>query len=319
LLKQPLVSVIIPNYNHAQFLGVRIESVLRQTYKNFEIIILDDCSTDDSKLIIEKFRYIEKIKDIIYNFSNSGNTFNQWKKGIQLAKGDYVWIAESDDFCEPELLEQLVKAHTENGNIGLAYCHSLPVNDQNIVYDRSDWWMTRVNQTRWQSDYINSGIDEIENYLSIQCTIPNASAVLFNIESFQHIDWNIMHYKVCGDWYVYVTILRYYNIAYIARSMNYHRNHHNNARTLYKKNIIIEQYEIISYIDSICEINKSSAYKNSLNERMEGLLALLRSNSIRLKDIAILFPKMLATDNFFIFRFFKIIIFKILRIHVNFR
>ena len=62
-----MVSVIIPNYNHAPFLVERIESVLNQSYPDFEVIILDDCYTDSSKEIIEKYRNNPKISQIIYN------------------------------------------------------------------------------------------------------------------------------------------------------------------------------------------------------------------------------------------------------------
>ena len=84
------VSVIIPNYNHAPFLKERIDSVLQQTYTDFEVIILDDCSTDNSKEIIETYRMHPKVVHIEYNVVNSGSTFKQWKKGIDLTKGEWI-------------------------------------------------------------------------------------------------------------------------------------------------------------------------------------------------------------------------------------
>src|SRR5690606_9831849 len=104
----PEVSVIIPNYNHARYLNQRIDSVLRQTFTDFEVIILDDCSKDDSREVIEKYRGNKKITHIVYNAQNSGSTFGQWKKGIALAKGRFIWIAESDDWCEETFLERLL-------------------------------------------------------------------------------------------------------------------------------------------------------------------------------------------------------------------
>lgn len=81
----PLVSVIVPNYNHARFLEERMESVLGQTYQNIEVIILDDCSTDNSREVIEKYRNNPKVAKIVYNDANSGSPFRQWKKGMELA------------------------------------------------------------------------------------------------------------------------------------------------------------------------------------------------------------------------------------------
>jgi cellulose synthase/poly-beta-1,6-N-acetylglucosamine synthase-like glycosyltransferase len=83
-------------YRHytGRYLRKRIESVLNQTYPNFEIIILDDCSVDSSKKIIEQYQNEQSISHIIYNSKNSGSPFKQWQKGFELAKGEYIWIAE---------------------------------------------------------------------------------------------------------------------------------------------------------------------------------------------------------------------------------
>ena len=113
-MTNPLVSVIIPNYNHAKFLKERIESVLNQTYKNFEIIILDDKSTDDSVGIIKQYADNNYVKHILINEKNSGSPFRQWLKGFELAKGELIWIAESDDSCENSFLYTLVSEFRQN-------------------------------------------------------------------------------------------------------------------------------------------------------------------------------------------------------------
>lgn len=94
-----LVSVIVPNYNHAQYLDIRLKSILAQTYTDFEIIILDDNSIDNSKEIIKRYEKDVHISHIICNKTNSGSPFIQWNRGFQYAKGDLIWIAESDDCC----------------------------------------------------------------------------------------------------------------------------------------------------------------------------------------------------------------------------
>lgn len=100
------VSVIIPNYCHARFLNRRIDSVLNQTYGDFEVIILDDCSSDNSRDIIETYRHHPRVSHIVYNEKNSGSTFIQWDKGFELAQGEYIWIAESDDEAAPTSFEE---------------------------------------------------------------------------------------------------------------------------------------------------------------------------------------------------------------------
>ena len=94
----PLVSVIVPNYNHARYLEQRLDSVFGQTYPNFEVIILDDSSTDNSLEIINRYKYNPHLSQIVVNKTNSGSVFKQWAKGLSLAKGEWIWIAESDDY-----------------------------------------------------------------------------------------------------------------------------------------------------------------------------------------------------------------------------
>lgn len=118
----PLVSVIVPNYNHARFLDERMESILGQTFQNFEVIILDDLSTDNSREVIEKYRNDPHVSQIVYNEQNSGSPFKQWNKGFRLAKGKLVWIAESDDSCEPTMLERLVRCFEQHPDLSYAFC-----------------------------------------------------------------------------------------------------------------------------------------------------------------------------------------------------
>jgi len=79
----PLVSIIIPNYNHARYLEQRLDSVFNQTYQNFEVIILDDCSTDNSLEIIEKYKDNPHLSLVVVNETNSGSSYKQWDNGIK--------------------------------------------------------------------------------------------------------------------------------------------------------------------------------------------------------------------------------------------
>ena len=93
--------------NHARFLPKRVDSILGQTFQDFELILLDDCSTDDSRSILSKYADDPRVR-IELNEVNSGSPFKQWNEGVRLAHGGYVWIAESDDYADEKLLERLV-------------------------------------------------------------------------------------------------------------------------------------------------------------------------------------------------------------------
>src|ERR1700730_3220781 len=103
----PKLTVIVPNYNHERFLAKRLESILNHTFQDVELILLDDCSTDNSRLILSQSVRDHRVR-IEFNDVNSGSTFKQWNKGVHLAQGKYIWIAESDDYADVHLLERLV-------------------------------------------------------------------------------------------------------------------------------------------------------------------------------------------------------------------
>ena len=225
----PQVSVIIPNYNHALFLQQRIESVLKQTYQDFEIILLDDASTDNSRDVISQYNNHPKIQ-ICLNDKNSGSPFKQWNKGLEKARGKYIWIAESDDYAEPNFLETLVPLLENNDRVGLAYCQSYVADEKGNILKTNHWWTDALSKTRWQHDFINSGIDECQNYIGVKNTIPNASAVLFRKDILNKVGDTEQSMTLCGDWMAWIEVLLKSDIAYSSQVLNYFRHHGDSVR-----------------------------------------------------------------------------------------
>jgi glycosyltransferase involved in cell wall biosynthesis len=89
----PRVSVNIPSYNHTRPLRLRIKSVLRQTYQDLELILLDDCSTDEGRSILFEYPTDPRVR-LEFNEKNSGGASKRWNKGVRQARGQYIWIAE---------------------------------------------------------------------------------------------------------------------------------------------------------------------------------------------------------------------------------
>ena len=162
--QHPQVSVVIPNYNHAPYLPQRIESVLNQTFRDFEVIILDDKSTDGSVEIIRRYSGDPRVVEIIVNEENSGSPFSQWKRGVEKAKGEWVWFAESDDYAEPDFLERMLSA-VAGDNVGLIYCDSMVEGDDK---GQAENFSTRKNQRfgtdRWSRSHENNGVEEIGDF-----------------------------------------------------------------------------------------------------------------------------------------------------------
>lgn len=228
---QTKISVIIPNYNYSDFIIERIDSILQQTYPIYELIVLDDASTDDSvSKIKEKIKAIEhsypdiKIK-FIANPKNSGSVFSQWQKGIQNATGEYLWIAEADDSCSSEFLSSIMK--NIDSKIVIAYTDSKRINEYgNTLSDSCQDLVDIWHSGRWQTDYKNNGTDEIINYLSANNTIINVSSVVWkNIPQLIEIFESAKRFKIAGDWYIYSKVLRFGDILYLAQPLNYYRKH----------------------------------------------------------------------------------------------
>lgn len=217
------ISVIIPNYNHGQYLKERIDSILNQTYNNFEIIILDDASTDNSKEIIEKYRNNKFVSAIIYSETNSGSPFNQWVKGIKLAKYEWIWIAESDDLASKHFLEEAVITILQNKDIGFYYCNSLIENNDKYSIATSDKSKTLLHRNDWDNNYIVNGLEEINSGLKYFSNIPNCSAVLMKTNYVVKHLAIIQNFKYCGDWYLYISILKEAKVAYNKNILNIFR------------------------------------------------------------------------------------------------
>lgn len=107
-----LVSIIMPSWNTAQFIAESIQSVINQTYKNWELLIVDDCSTDDTDNIVEPFLTDARIK-YFKNEKNSGAALTR-NRAMREAKGEWIAFLDSDDLWMPEKLEKQIRFMNEH-------------------------------------------------------------------------------------------------------------------------------------------------------------------------------------------------------------
>ncbi|WP_242112577.1 glycosyltransferase family 2 protein [Luteimonas aquatica] len=212
---QPEVSVVVPNYNHAPYLAQRIDSVLAQTCQDFELILLDDCSTDDSRAVIERYRGHPRVAHIVCNERNGGSVFQQWDRGIALARGRYVWIAESDDWCEPSLLDTLLAGMRGDPDCAISYCQTSAVADDGRIL--------------WQSGHPRlservDGAEFIRKYLS-RVSIYNASMALWRRDLYPRIPRDFTGYRMCGDWMFWIALAQLGNVHISGKVLSYFRRH----------------------------------------------------------------------------------------------
>jgi glycosyltransferase involved in cell wall biosynthesis len=224
----PKVSVVVPNYNHARFLPKRIDSILAQTLQDFELILLDDCSMDDSRSILHSYACSPRVRTE-FNSINSGSPFRQWNKGVKLARGEYVWIAESDDYADECFLEKLVARLDAEPSAAFAYCRSWRVTSDDRSEGFADVWFP---PDRWTADYCTDGRSECRNYLVLGNIIPNASAVVFRKAVYECVGGADESLRLCGDWKLWAAMALTGKVAYVAEALNYFRFHDASVRKL---------------------------------------------------------------------------------------
>jgi glycosyltransferase involved in cell wall biosynthesis len=227
----PKVAVILPNYNHARYLPRRIDSVLNQTFQDFELLIMDDCSTDDSRAVIASYAGRPKVRTLL-NEANSGSTFKQWNKGVAATRSRYVWFAESDDYADPRLLERLVGLLDAHSSVGVAYCESNVIDAEGTVLRTThDDFLGVGGAGHWHSDFVAGGRDECARYLSQQNMIPNASATVFRRDLFEAVGGADASMRLCGDWKMWAAMLLRSDLAHVAEPLNFYRFHAQNVRS----------------------------------------------------------------------------------------
>jgi glycosyltransferase involved in cell wall biosynthesis len=241
-LRMPKVSVIVPNYNHEPFLRRRLETIYGQTYKNFEVLLLDDCSSDQSRSVLNEYAAAHsEITRTIYNDQNSGSAFRQWAKGLKEATGELVWIAESDDFCDERLVEVLIRCFDDEAVL-LAYGNSVFVDREEAPLDPSDAFEGHVKDLncgdKWTGPYVETARNEVISALGVKNTIPNASSVVFKrpVDMPLLDDESWLSMRAAGDWVFYLHVLRGGKIAYRPDAINFFRRYKGSAAELtYKR------------------------------------------------------------------------------------
>lgn len=246
-----MISVIVPNYNHAPYLQQRITSILGQTFPDFELILLDDCSTDGSREIMNGYSGNPRVSHIVFNESNSGSAFRQWDKGIALAQGEWIWVAESDDYAEPTFLERL-----------MAEVSKVP--DSVLVY-AATWWVDEQGNKMWetpQSGSVNiyNGVDFIRKKLAVCNSIANVSECIFRRDRFRPSEtYRYENMRLCGDWFFYVLLAEQGSVVEVAEPLSYYRQHSSNISSKAETQglTFLEGTDVLEYMIHRCHLRTS--------------------------------------------------------------
>ncbi len=258
----PKVSVIVPNYNHARYLPARLGSIREQTFRDFELIFLDDVSTDNSLGVAEAFAREFPMR-IVANEVNSGTPFAQWNKGVELAAGEMVWIAESDDVSEPRFLERVVGMLEAHPAAALAYASSRRMDAEGAVGLRVEDNYRSMDAELWEADHCGEGPEACRRFLCHANIICNASAAVIRREAYREAGGADVTFRYCGDWELWSRLMARASYGYVAEPLNYHRRHTGSIRNAEQQEQAIR--EMIRILEGlmVCPGLGETVYRNA--------------------------------------------------------
>lgn len=200
---EPLVSVIIPNYNHAQYLGDAIRSVLAQTYRNYEIIVIDDGSTDNSRAVATEFG--ERVN---YIYQNNAGLSAARNTGINASNGSLIGVLDADDMYEPDYLNVLVAALQEHPDAAGVYCGYQFVDDLNRP-------LPQVEARQVKPDRLYAAL--LEGNFFVPESIFLRRSVYEDVGLFDE------SLRACEDWDVWLRVAKKYKLIHSPKILTRHR------------------------------------------------------------------------------------------------
>ncbi|MEX2396948.1 MAG: glycosyltransferase, partial [Balneolales bacterium] len=207
LPKTPLVTIVIPTYNHGQFIGEAIESIFAQDYKNYEIVIIDDGSLDNTEEVVSNYEGIKYLKQKNQGLSASRNI------GLQNSKGEYITFLDADDVLQPNAITTNVQHFTKNKN-----CAFVSGNHKRIAVDGREIAPPQIS-------YISSNHYEAflkGNYIGMHGTVMYNKKILLEEGGFN------TNLAVCEDYDLYLRLSRKHKIFSHQQIIASYRQHDNN-------------------------------------------------------------------------------------------
>lgn len=225
-----LVSIIVTSYNHSEYLEQRLTSLLNQTYKNIEIIVIDDCSTDDSLDVLTKFEQFSNI--MIHALKKNQGYAAACNIGVGFSRGEFIMFAECDDFNEPTHVEILLEALHFNQSAGIVFCRSNMVDSHGKRFGSDFDYREAEFQKLCKTDTLIPQ-ERAQRFFLIACVIPNMSAALIRKRYYQAVRGLSSGYKACADWDFWCRMSRHCDLYYIEKSLNNFRRHENSVQSTF--------------------------------------------------------------------------------------
>ena len=263
---KPKVSIVIPAYNYGQFVGKAIQSVLDQSFRDIELIVMDNASTDNTQEVVKSFLHDKRLI-YVHNGSNIGAEESTYK-GIDKAKGEYLILLAADDYQLPGMLSLLVNELENHPDAGFAYGRYVRVNENDTVVDD-------FNHSGWDDFNHDERLDEIGRLLGRDCYISLITA-LFRRNLYDK--YPLAKKYTLGDYEYFLNLSskgvssRFINVPLAAH--RYHGNQMSNNPEIFRSGTHLEESLIftesfISKGNSVAILGYEEEILNMLNIKIQ--------------------------------------------------
>lgn len=239
-MEQPRVSLIFTSFNHKEYLAQALDSLLGQTFGDFELIVVDDCSTDGSQELLREYAARDSRIRLILNERNSGSYVHSTNQGAGYARAPYLVFAQCDDYAEPSQLERLVGVLDAHPQVGVVFSASRMVDERGTTLGEDFDVREPEFRRRCVSDTLIPG-DRMRRYFLHSCVIPNLSAAMVRRELFEKQGGLSDRYLVLADWDFWLKTTLECDFYYLRDPLNNFRQHPTTIRASIKVERQVEE------------------------------------------------------------------------------
>ena len=211
----PKVSILIPTFNRANYLKMAVDSALAQTYPNTEVLVLDDCSTDETVNLSRTYRNATNIK-FIRNETNIGFIDN-WNKAVSLSCGEYIKIMGDDDILSPECVAEQARILDEHPDVGVVCCNLSVIDESNRIKSGNNSYKL------FSRDMKENGQEFIKNYLLGKRAVGWPTAILFRRQDIDKAEYFDPKAGCAAGIDMWCRILRVKEFYYLDKMLAYNR------------------------------------------------------------------------------------------------
>jgi len=196
--EKPVISVIIPTHNYSKFLPEAVESVLNQTFSDFELIIVDDGSSDDTAAVVEPYLRDCRVR---YFYQDNKGLSAARNAGIKAAKGEFIALLDSDDVWMPTKLERQIQLFKDKPDVALVYCMVEHIDENGKALPHISW-PHKVGAT-------------YRDLMYMPWVVGSGSSVLIRKSIFDEVGLFDEGMNSVEDTNMWIRILRHHDSAYI--------------------------------------------------------------------------------------------------------